>query len=243
MKNKSKILPNNNTIAKTATAKGKDESQKKLNVALAAYDKRLRMLQTQFDSHKKAINAINIQNKQILKTIGRIASSTKPNITALNQGLKAMKKINPPSEIISAISKMNSNLISQVNDSLNNVDFSSQIEKVFRRYEPSEPFIKAVEDMNPSDQIDNMIEQFRQDWKYQLDKAISTFREVTEKRTEQSNSLKNRVQVEDEEEEKEVQINEIEEANKVEDEKEVEAEHKDKNEHEDEDEKENEQTY
>ena len=45
-----------------------------------------------------------------------------------------------------------------MNDSLNNVDFSSQIEKVFRKYEPSEPFIKAVEDMNPSNQIDNMIE-------------------------------------------------------------------------------------
>ena len=102
-------------IAKT-NAKAKEESKKKLNDALAAYDKRLRLLQTQFDTQKKAINTINIQNKQMLKSIEKIASAT-PNITAFNQGLKAMQK------------------------------------------------------MNPSDQINNMMEKFQQNWKYELDRA------------------------------------------------------------------------
>ena len=60
----------------------------------------------------------------MIKTINKIASAT-PSITALNQGLEAMQK------------------------------------------------------MNPSDQINNMMERFQQDWKYELDRAISAFKEIS----------------------------------------------------------------
>ena len=132
-------------IAKT-NAKAKEESKKKLNDALAAYDKRLRLLQTQFDTQKKSINTINIQNKQMLKSIEKIASAT-PNITAFNQGLKAMQK------------------------------------------------------MDPSDQINNMMEKFQQNWKYELDRAISAFREITEKRIEEEYQLEEDIEDKDEEDE------------------------------------------
>ena len=232
MKSKSKILSTRNTIAKT-TAKATDGSQKKLNDTLAEYNKRLRMLQSQFDAQKKTIEEIRSQNKQLSKAINKIAS-TIPNVNAFNQGLKTMQKMNPSNEITRVISKINSNLISQVNESLNNVDFSSHIEKVFKRYEPSEPFIKAVEDMNPSDQIDNMIEQFRQDWKYELDRAISTFREVNEKRTEQRNILEGEIKEEEDEKEQIKQIN---------DKKELRDSDEDNYENEDKNVEENEQTY
>jgi hypothetical protein len=131
-------------IAKTI-AKAKEESKKNLNDALAAYDKRLRLLQTQFDTQKKAINTINTQNKQMLKAIDKIASAT-PNITASNQGLK------------------------------------------------------AVQNMDPSDQINNMMEKFEQNWKYELDRAISAFREITENRIQEEYELEDDLEDKNEDE-------------------------------------------
>ena len=150
MRSQSQSVIKDRAIAKT-NAKAKEESKKKLNDALAAYDKRLRLLQTQFNTQKKAINTINIQNKQMLKAIDKIASAT-PNITAFNQGLKAMQKI------------------------------------------------------DPSDQINDMMEKFEQNWKYELDRAISAFREITEKRIEEEYHLEDDIEdkiKEDEEDEDE----------------------------------------
>ena len=150
MGSQSQSVINDRAIAKT-NAKAKEESKKKLNDALAAYDKRLRLLQTQFDTQKKAINTINIQNKQMLKAIDKIASAT-PNITAFNQGLEAMQK------------------------------------------------------MNPSDQINNMMEKFQQNWKHELDRAISAFREITEKRTEEEYELEEDIEDKDWEDEEDGKI-------------------------------------
>ena len=133
----------NDRVDLKTSIKAKEESKKKLNDALAAYDKRLRLLQTQFDTQKKAINTINIQNKKMIKAIDKISSAT-PNITALNQRLEAMQK------------------------------------------------------MNPSDQISNMMERFQQDWKNELDRVISAFKEIS--RVEEEYDLENDIEDKDEDE-------------------------------------------
>jgi len=239
-KSKSKIknILSEKPIVKT-TPKAKDESQKKLNDALREYDKRLRILQTQFEAQKKAINTLSSQNIQMLKAVDKIVNSI-PNI---DQGIKAIQRTNPSIEIAKGISKINSIITSEVKKSLKNIDLTSQFEKVLSDYSPSEGFIKAVEDLNPSDEINSAIEQFRQDWKYELNRAMSAFRETSEKRMQHDETLEAR-KVEDENE-----IGIEEDINKLEDEeelpvqKETEEQVSDELKSEDEEDEKNEQTY
>ena len=58
-----------------------------------------------------------------------------------------------------------------------------------------------MQKMDPSDQINNMMEKFQQNWKYELDRAISAFREITEKRIEEEYQLEDDIEDKDEEDE------------------------------------------
>lgn len=189
-----KSIPNDKKIPNAI-----DELQKAIKKMELENAKQIQRLQQEW---KAQIKSITMQYNEILKAMSTIAKST-PNISAFNQALKTLEKMNTPSEIAKAVSKMNTNLGTQFSKSLKlnlsnevakafeNYNPSKEIAKAFENYNPSEAMIKVVKEMNSPARINEMMEKFQQEWKSKFDDMV---RQYPEKR------ILKRVEVEDDDE-------------------------------------------
>jgi hypothetical protein len=145
--------------------------------------KQMRLLQNEW---KKQVEAITIQNNKSVEILNKIAKNY-PDVNAFNDGIKAMQKMNISDEIGKAVSKMNTNLMSEMNKYFNNLnlssELSSQIEKAVKEYNQSDAMTKPLIDLDWSRQFNEVMEKFNQQWKSYLDNALS-LREYNEKKVE-----------------------------------------------------------
>jgi hypothetical protein len=147
-----------------SVAKSIGELQRAFKKMQLEQSKQIRLLQNEWKSQMKAIT---IQNNKTLEALNKIAKNSQ-NINALNEG-KVLKKMNTSVELAKAVSKMNTDVKSEMNKYFSNLDLpsqvSSQIQKVFNDFNPSEAVTKALVDIDWTANYYKTLEKLEQERK------------------------------------------------------------------------------